>query len=106
MEVKLATGIKSGHKYGKIFIDGQELSAYIASRRLTNTDNESGSGIFSKNETNFIKGDMSRLFVFEPIKYEFATPEYVESLRERIAEVREWVKSLDYERTISFSIEP
>ena len=34
----------------------------------------------------------------------FGTPEYVDVLRKRIAEVRNWVQNLDYEHRISFLV--
>ena len=63
MEITLVDGIKDGHKYELVLVDG---------------------------------------FEFEYAK--FGTPEYVDILRKRIAEVRNWVQNLDYEHRISFSI--
>jgi len=45
---------------------------------------------------------MRATFEFEYAK--FGTPEYVDVLRKRIAEVRNWVQNLDYEHSISFQV--
>ncbi len=102
MEITLVDGIKDGHKYELVLVDGKETPMYVASRLLTNTDRERGLGIFNGGNTWFEKGDMRAAFEFEYAK--FGTPEYVDVLRKRIAEVRIWVQNLDYEHRISFLV--
>ena len=38
MEITLVDGIKDGHKYELVLVDGKETPMYVASRLLTNTD--------------------------------------------------------------------
>ena len=51
MEITLADGIKDGHKYELVLVDGKETPMYVASRLLTNTDRERGLGIFNGGNT-------------------------------------------------------
>lgn len=103
MEIKLVKGCKNGYSYERVLIDGKEYQLHIASRLLTNTSSEDGVGIFQCGTVNIRKGNMSKMFSFDE-SAEFATPEYVKILKKRIAEVREWVKSLDYEHQVIFSV--
>ena len=102
MEITLVDGIKDGHKYELVLVDGKETPMYVASRLLTNTDREQDLGIFNGGNVWFEKGDMRATFEFERAK--FGTPEYVDVLRKRIAKVRNWVQNLDYEHSISFQV--
>lgn len=104
MEVILVKGCKNGYSYEKVFVNGEELHFHTASRRLTGADGEDGCGIFQNGSTSITKGGASNTFVFAE-RAEFATPEYVEILKRRIAEVREWVQNLDYERQVSFLVQ-
>jgi hypothetical protein len=81
MEITLVDGIKDGHKYELVLVDGKETPMYVASRLLTNTDRERGLGIFNGGAVWFEKGDMRTTFNFENAK--FGTPEYVDVLRKR-----------------------
>ena len=103
MEIKLVKDCKNGYLYEQVLIDGKEYQFRTASRLLTNTSSEDGAGIFLCGAVNFWKGNMSKMFSFDE-SAEFATPEYVKILKKRIAEVREWVKSLDCEHQVTFSI--
>jgi hypothetical protein len=51
MEITLVDGIKDGHKYELVLVDGKETPMYVASRLLTNTDRERGLGIFNGGNT-------------------------------------------------------
>lgn len=102
MEITLVDGIKGGYKYESVSVDGKEMPMYVASRLLTNTDKERSLGIFYCGEIWFEKGDMRATFKFEDAK--FGTQEYVDALKKRIAEVRNWVQNLDYEHSVSFSV--
>lgn len=102
MEVKMVRGVKNGYGYEKIFLDGKESNLCAASRILTNTSSEDGLGVFQR-QTQFRKGNVKKNFVFEPLG-EFGSDEFIHNLQERIKTVREWVKSIDYEKQIVFQV--
>jgi hypothetical protein len=103
MEIKLSKGIKNGYWYEKVFVNGREMSFNDASLIITGTSRADRYGIFECGTITFIKRNTAKTFKFEETR-EFATPEYVGILKRRIAEVREWVKNTDCDRTISFSV--
>lgn len=104
MEIKSSKGIKNGYKYERVFINGEQMGFNSASNVITDTSGATFYGIFSCGEVEFVKGGVHKTFKFDRAD-KFATPEYVEALKRRIAEVREWVNGLDYEHSISFSVQ-
>jgi len=104
MKIKLAKGIEEGRKYEKAWIDGKPIILYALSRRLTRATYEDDRGIFTAGTIDIWRGDVKKTFQFEEIG-EFTTEEYVEGLRRRIKEVREWVREVDYEKSIEFEID-
>lgn len=102
MEVKMVRGIKNGYGYEKIYLGGKESNLYEVSRILTNTSSEDGRGVFQP-QARFKKGDVVKSFEFEPLG-EFGSEEFIKRLQERIKIVREWVKSIDYEKQIVFQV--
>jgi hypothetical protein len=102
MEIKMVRGVKDGHAYEKIYLNGIEYPYHMASRLLTNTTSEAGLGIFQQH-AKFWKGDIHQEFTFEPLG-EFGSDEFIKRLQDRIKTVREWVKSIDYEKQMVFQV--
>ena len=89
MEITLVDGIKDGHKYELVLVDGKETPMYVASRLLTNTDRERGLGIFNGGNTWFEKGDM-RAACHLPTNELAGMPPSLEGLRLRKKSCRVW----------------
>jgi hypothetical protein len=102
MEIKMVRGVKDGCAYEKIYLNGTEYPYHMASRLLTNTTGEDGLGIFQQ-YSRFRKGNMHQEFTFEPLG-EFGSDEFTKKLCDRIKTVREWVKSIDYEKQTVFQV--
>ena len=113
-KVKICRGSLGGTKFVDIFVGGAAgnipNSHYNASRQLTGTTCEDQQGVFTSSKgpawvrVEMSYGDHSKVFKWPPIDI-LQTPASMlcEDLRFRIAEVRDWVRSLDREEILNFT---
>ncbi len=107
MKVRIERGInEKGNNFYILFVDNiKSNELYSASRLLTNTDSEGGTGIWS-DECSFRKGEYSKIFNFgKSLDIKKDSLETIkEELIKRSKRVRGWVNSLPYKEEIEFTV--
>ena len=99
MELKVECVKNGGDKSLLYYVDGEELSKYRASQKLTGTENEYGYGVFDdENEVWFevdVEGEEHRKeFKFDTLPKFDCKDAYKQEINHRVKVVREWVKGL------------
>ena len=106
MKITIRFGIEKGIRFENIYVDGANMNKFDASRKLTGTTNEDGSGIFNYQSCTFSYGDQTKTFKFEnPLDvFKMSASDYIAEINNRITIVRNWVKSIDSINTIKFEV--
>ncbi len=82
-------------------LDGEQVSPYYLSRKLTGTYTEDGVGIFCGGEIEYIRKDGTKKVFSQPEPLENCTPAI---LKARIQAVSAWVHENDGEKKITFEV--
>ena len=111
-KVKICRGSLDGISFVNIYVGGESSSpdVHYASRILTGAVDVHNQGVFTSldgcdwTQVEMSCGEHNKVFKWLPIDIiQTPAPILWEALRFRIAEVRDWVRSLDHEEILNFS---
>lgn len=108
--IRIERGISQGCPFFRIFCDGKNVDSHdmhFLSRQLTGTTGERGNGIFDENTTTIMVayGDTTQEFIVQALNLLNDPSEKVNAeLQRRIANVRNWITSVDRTENFSFVV--